>query len=219
MKTHQLILATLLQSFLLSSNSKAQTIDSSKIIPINPTTSDTIKIIIYTNSPYTYCGLDTIVFDTTSNQISVSATTQPGDLSSPCFSIDTLTIGVLNAGNYELICELVTITPPTTYDMDTIYFTVQLTNGIQLMDNLDQRIKTHPNPANNWLTISVKSSGLGNVQLEAFNLAGKLVFSENQLLLNEVLKVNVSTLINGLYLFKLIFTDGTSEVFKVSENR
>lgn len=220
MKTHQLILAALLFTFFLSSNSKAQTIDSLKIIPTNPTTADTIKVIIYTFYSTSPCGLDTIAFDTIGNQILVSATAQLFDGAAPCYSIDTLTIGLLNAGDYELICDLSTDTPQTIYDTDTIYFTVQLANGLQLIDNPDQRIKIYPNPANNWLTVSVKKSILGKIKIEAFDLASKLVLVDNQPLQNEFLQVNVSSIINnGIYLFKLTFPDGTNDVFKVSVNR
>lgn len=90
-------------------------------------------------------------------------------------------------------------------------------NEFQTMNN---QSVVFPNPANNWLTVSVKKSILGKIKIEAFDLAGKLVLVDNQPLQNEFLQVNVSSIINnGIYLFKLTFPDGTNDVFKVSVNR
>ena len=76
-----------------------------------------------------------------------------------------------------------------------------------------------PNPATNLLTIPLRQRVAGKVQLEVFDVLGKVVLSENQTLGNEPLKVNVAAIKNGNYLFKLTFIDGTSDVFKVSVNR
>ena len=57
------------------------------------------------------------------------------------------------------------------------------------------------------------------MQLEVFDVLGKIVLTENKTISNEPLKVNVAAILNGNYLFKLTFPDGTSDVFKVSVNR
>lgn len=78
----------------------------------------------------------------------------------------------------------------------------------------------YPNPANNLLTIPIKRSVSGNIKLEMFDVLGKIVLTENKNSgNNQSLKVNVASITNGNYLFKLTFDDGTSDVFKVSVNR
>ena len=77
----------------------------------------------------------------------------------------------------------------------------------------------YPNPANNLLTIPLRQRVVGNLKVEVFDVLGNVVLLENQTLGNEPLKVNVAAIKNGNYLFKLTFSDGTSDVFKVSVNR
>jgi len=76
-----------------------------------------------------------------------------------------------------------------------------------------------PNPAVNLLTVPVRKGVKGNVVVEVFDLTGKLVLSEKNTLGNEPLRINVASISNGTYLFKLIFSDGTIDSFKVSVNR
>lgn len=77
----------------------------------------------------------------------------------------------------------------------------------------------YPNPTTNFLTIPIRSGVLGNVKIEVFDLAGKLVLSENKTISNEPLKLNVASIKNGAYLFNLTLANGTKEVFKISVNR
>lgn len=77
----------------------------------------------------------------------------------------------------------------------------------------------YPNPATNLLTVPIRKKVEGKIFVEVFDLAGKLVLSENKIISNEQLKLNVSSISNGAYLFKLTFSDGTHDQFKVSVNR
>lgn len=80
-------------------------------------------------------------------------------------------------------------------------------------------ISPFPNPASNLLTIPLRKASRGNVKIEVFNLLGKLVVSETQLLNNQPLKLNVASIKNGQYLFRLTFSDGSNDVFKISVSR
>ncbi len=82
-----------------------------------------------------------------------------------------------------------------------------------------EKLLPYPNPTTNSLTIPIRKVIVGNVLVEVFDLAGKLVWSENKIISNEPLKVNVASIKNGAYLFNLTFTDGTKDVFKISVNR
>ena len=77
----------------------------------------------------------------------------------------------------------------------------------------------YPNPAINMLNVPVRKGVKGNVTVEIYDLAGKLVISENQTIDNEPLKVNVASIRNGAYVFSLTFADGSKDTFKVSINR
>lgn len=96
-------------------------------------------------------------------------------------------------------------------------------NGCQtvnvLSDNSNKlQSLVYPNPASNWLTVSVINKPTGNINIEIFDLRGKRIFAENKLLTNDN-TLNVSSLSNGIYILKLSFSDGSTDVFKVSVNR
>ena len=55
--------------------------------------------------------------------------------------------------------------------------------------------------------------------VEVFDLTGKLVLTENNTIGDEALKINVASISNGAYLFKLTFANGTTDQFKISVNR
>jgi len=77
----------------------------------------------------------------------------------------------------------------------------------------------YPNPAVNMLTVPVRKGVKGNVTVEVYDLAGKLVISENKTIGEGSLKINVASISNGAYLFSLTFVDGSKDTFKVSVNR
>ena len=77
----------------------------------------------------------------------------------------------------------------------------------------------YPNPVINLLSVPVRKGVKGNVTVEVFDLAGKLVISENKTIANEPLKINVASISNGAYLFSLTFADGSKDSFKISVNR
>jgi len=77
----------------------------------------------------------------------------------------------------------------------------------------------YPNPVANLLTVPVRKAVTGSVQIEVFDLAGKLVLSENKMIVDGPLQINVASIANGSYVFKTTFADGTQDSFKVSVNR
>lgn len=77
----------------------------------------------------------------------------------------------------------------------------------------------YPNPANNLLTIPLRNGVVGNIKIEVFDLTGKLVLSEIKTIGNEALKINVASISNGAYMFKLTFANGTTDQYKISVNR
>ena len=135
MKSYQITFLTLLLIF-LTSNLKAQlnAIDSLKIIPTNPTTSDSVKVISYTIFNSYPCQLASSSVNISGALIDIYASHILGPYASVCHSTDILTIGKLNAGTYELHYHLTANSLPTTNDTDTIIFTVQQATGFQLIE-------------------------------------------------------------------------------------
>ncbi|MCC7331962.1 MAG: T9SS type A sorting domain-containing protein [Flavobacteriales bacterium] len=76
-----------------------------------------------------------------------------------------------------------------------------------------------PNPAVNLLTIPVNKSKIGNVSIEAIDISGKIVLSENSIINGNTIKVNIASIKNGTYLFLIKYADGTQEKHKISVNR
>lgn len=77
----------------------------------------------------------------------------------------------------------------------------------------------YPNPASNMLRVPVRKGVEGKVTIEVMDVTGKVVLSENNTIGNEPLRINVASIANGSYFFKLTFADGTVDTFKVSVNR
>ena len=142
----------------------------------------------------------------------------------PSYSINPFFCATINHRNGDTLffdlcsipCDVITMS-----DSGNVCLTCSVDFATNIIkERIVTKIKIYPNPVNQWLTISViKKSILDKVKIEVFDLAGKLVFSDNQLLKDEFLQVNVSSIMNGVYLFKLTFSDATSDVFKVSVNR
>ena len=91
--------------------------------------------------------------------------------------------------------------------------------GVNTSAAVKNALAPYPNPTANLLTVPVRKGVVGNVTVEIYDLAGKLVISENQTIGNEPLKVNVASISNGAYVFSLTFADGSKDTYKVSVNR
>lgn len=88
-----------------------------------------------------------------------------------------------------------------------------------LANNNYQVLNPYPNPTVNLLTIPLRKKIVGNVIIEMFDISGKLVLTENLVIRNERLKLNVASITNGSYLIKTTFSDGTQNSYKIAVNR
>jgi hypothetical protein len=84
---------------------------------------------------------------------------------------------------------------------------------------INNTVAPYPNPVANLLTIPVRKHISGNVTVEVFDVAGKLVLTENKVVGTEKIQINVASIANGSYVFKTTFANGTTDSFKVSVNR
>jgi hypothetical protein len=64
-------------------------------------------------------------------------------------------------------------------------------------------ISIYPNPAKNEFFINFPKSTMGKVNIEIFDMSGKLVASEYKVSADEKKPINTSTLINGTYIVKV----------------
>lgn len=101
----------------------------------------------------------------------------------------------------------------------SISATLDYTTSIKNNSIANNTLTPFPNPALNMLSIPVRKGVVGDVVVEIFDLAGKLVLSDKQTIGDEPLRINVASISNGTYLFKLAFADGTKDGFKISVNR
>lgn len=90
--------------------------------------------------------------------------------------------------------------------------------GVEEVEN-NNDITPYPNPANNIINIPVgKFNGLA--QVDIYDVAGKLVSSENvNLSSTNVISVDVANIDNGTYIFKMTFADESSKAFNVLISR
>ena len=199
MKTKSFFIAAIQLSFSLT-NLMAGPIDSLKIIPEIPTTNDTVKIISYTSFVTSYCSLDSSSVTLEKDTVNISAWHIVGPLLAVCNSIDTLTIGRLNFGNYELYYEILHSYSKRSYGIDTIAFTVQFPNNVRHIEKLSTKLKIYPNPATGNLTVSSVNFIIQNIAL--FDLTGNCLF-QDCVIDNQNYTLNTSGFSPGVYLLKV----------------
>ncbi len=86
--------------------------------------------------------------------------------------------------------------------------------GIGIEENEEVEITAYPNPAKEMLNIPVE--GLGNGELKIFDLAGKMVYSQNVNANNgNMISIDMDNLTNGSYIFSIDFESGKKSTFNV----
>ena len=218
----KLVPTVILITFILTGNLIAQTIDSLKIIPTIPNTNDTVKVIGYVTYPNSPCYLinSSINFIDSTIKLTVSHYDSINVWPAVCNSTDTLSVGVLNNGTYEVNYHLVSDTAPqTTYDIDTIFFTVQQASGISPVYFSDQIIIVYPNPATNEITLNLKTCLTSSKEIYIYSAFGQKI----KTIRTNMNKINIyiSNLTEGIYYIKI--TDGqgkrwTKKLIKTHHN-
>jgi hypothetical protein len=137
--------------------------------------------------------------------ITLNASHSLGVLAVICYSTDTLTIGTLNAGTYELTYHL--YAPPTIYDIDTIIFTVQQASGLQLIENSDQKIKVYPNPATTEIHIDLNTPSTEKHDIDIYSVFGQKIKTIREVY--GIITVDISDLIGEIYF--IVITNGQNK--------
>jgi len=104
------------------------TIDSTKIIPTNPTTADTIKMIMYTTFPNGACNLtSSVIHPTGSNSIDLLPCYKMGIASVICHSVDTFILGKYNAVGTQSVAVHLGLVDPL---IDSVHCTTTSTDPV-----------------------------------------------------------------------------------------
>lgn len=183
MKTTTTLFITIL--FLISAAAFAQ-LDSIKIIPKNPVSTDTVKVIGYTSFANGNCGLlSSGISMAGGNWIYVEACHEEGPSHFICSREDTFSLGLLSAGNYSLgyiVRRVNIITDPIDcngqplLDSMNISFTVTGASGIGVNTKPSNVILLYPNPANSAVSIQYElDKAENNAALVIYNIVGQVV--------------------------------------------
>ena len=199
MKHHLLLLGLFL---LTAFGSRSQEIDSLKIIPVSPTSSENIQVIAYTEHPNMSCTLFNSTVNTSNDTIYVSAFHSIGMLPAMCNSTDTITIGNLMSGNYVLIYNVTDTVLPNPGDTDTLLFSIQ--GFLETRDYIKNELLTYPNPATEYIQFGIDHGLPINGSIDIYSAVGEKVISNS-------IRYNYTTLYIGNLKAGVYFIHYTSE--------
>jgi len=180
-------------------NLNAQTfkfIRSVSVLPESPSTSDEIKVICHTFFPQTDGKLDSFNYSINGNLIEITGYYCYSIFNSPSSSIDTMNIGPLKFGSYNLVFFFKSCKDKL--DTSSMQFNVGYANLKSQFNN--QLISMFPNPCSNQISLKFIDTKRYNIvildfngkTLAEFSLEGKLNYS---------LPINIQ---NGIYQLRII---------------
>lgn len=168
--------------------------------------------------------------------------TEAGSSGSPLFNQDKLVVGTLTGGNadcsyqqgYDLYGKmsyhwtsngtspensLKTWLNPDNENITSLKGLPDDGNGGDDDEELSN-IKVYPNPANDFIFIelSEKDEAIAEHSVKLYDLAGKCILHEKIYSLENILKVNIKDLLDGIYIVTLINKNGTRTV-KITKKR
>lgn len=213
MKTHKLKRLLIPGLILFSQQVLGQipAIDSLRIIPENPTIADEIKIICYATFPSGSCDLQNHFLTVQGNQITLNLEYNPGAATYICSDVDTVSLGNLDAGDYELDVNLIIQPMDVIEDHETLFFSIGNLLGIR-ENSINFDVRVHPNPFNKELRIETDAI-IEKVELNS--ISGQKVSKEINLAYDK--GIDLSDLKDGIYLLTLTDNKGnksTKRVFK-----
>ena len=191
---------------------QAQGIDSLKIIPENANAGDEIKVVCFSTFPTGGCDLMDYSVTFQGNQITLNLEHEPGMLTYICHSIDTISLGTLNAGDYDLHANLIIQPMDEIVDWHTTSFSIDSPLGFDDLTNTANP-EVYPNPFDRELQIKADAI-IESVEISSVS-GQKIVLSENTGFNEKI--IDLSDLKNGIYLLILTDINGnqyTKRIFK-----
>jgi hypothetical protein len=198
----------LLFSFLFAIQiAQAQEILSVEIIPAEPTSIDTIKIIITNVFPSGDCD-GTVEYNQFENSILASSLHCLGFLTVICYDVDTIVLNPLPQGQYNFVYILSSgFGPPgectpgiVPDDTEAISFSVSPPLNVNELQALN--FSAFPNPVKNNCTVLFESMPKGKNTLNVFDAIGRTIL-ELPVLNSNSIQFNTSDLAPGLYFLQI----------------
>jgi hypothetical protein len=118
-------------------------------------------------------------------------------LSMPTTPRDTILIGQLAEGGYELRYHVACSDTTTYHGFDTINFNVQQATSNQIVNSLDEEPIIYPNPATNEIKIDLKTNSVSRNEISFYSILGQKVKTGN--LNNDKITIDISDLTDGIY--------------------
>ncbi|WP_159038652.1 T9SS type A sorting domain-containing protein [Brumimicrobium mesophilum] len=174
--------------------------ESIKVLPANPSTDDEIKLIIHTIQPSSFCFFDSTDISMKNNKIDLTLYFRSFACPTEFERIDTLNIGKLPLGKYELNSNLFTFRnkgTPTSIDDISIGFKVELFSLSELESS--SGISVYPNPFKN--VIQLKNPNQEKHDITIFNSVGKIVLKTA--IESKIESLDLDELQKGVYLIRM----------------
>lgn len=194
------IILLLLFSYLSSAlYAQLPLIQSLTIVPANPTTHDTVKVVCQSVFPSGDCHLTNIVVNFNGSTIDVYATHTLGPLTYICTSIDTISLGKLMEGPTKLRYHLDCYPFPNSTDLDSLNFIVQSYTGLSMTENL-QPFSLYPNPAQSVINIQLPDKTVV-AEIRITDMQGREQIKQH--FQKEQQAIDVSGLTKGVYTIRV----------------
>ena len=188
-------------------------ITSVQIIPANPTDADQVKAVVQVMLGGSPCNLNNAVSNITGNNIELDNYYCEGMLTMICNRTDTINLGTLSAGTYNLIVNMWTgCGPYTTVDSAlNNSFNVSTFSKVSKINTSSNNLIVFPNPsANGEILLQIPNNNIYSII--CYDGVGKEVFSSSNISGIHKLKLPDT---QGFYYIKAVDNNGSSEVIKV----
>lgn len=208
------VILFLVAALCFSTTIKAQQVNQMTILPSNPTSNDTIRII----SDFSYFGecsygMVYSYHDLIDTLLLIMPTYCGYWLTTPCNSIDTFIIGTLPAGNYTLRIEYHqgSVCPISGFDATIAQFdtliTVTETTGMNDVVFPNPIMNLYPNPVKEEVIVDIQDvEALYGYQLKIVNTTGQTVYAGT--IHHKKFTADLSTWGRGLYIVTVIDLKG-----------
>jgi hypothetical protein len=178
-----------------------------QIIPANPTDADQVKAVVEVMLGSSPCTLDNEVSNINGNTIELSNYYCEGMLTMICSRTDTINLGTLAAGMYNLDVNISSGCGPYT-PVDSALsngFTVTVFSGVNSVDNKSS-FMLFPNPTNNSI-VNLQSNSTKPYSIVCYNSLGQESFGMSNLTGNQTINLPKE---RGIYFIKI--TDDFNQI-------
>ena len=190
-------------------------IDIITILPISPTTNDQVFAIVSVHVSSSNCTLDISTPTVNGNNIDLDVYYCGGMLATICDRTDTISLGFLQEGTYDLKTIMYGGCGPY-FPSDTLTspsFTVSLATQTSSISRIENPFMIYPNPLEGN-TLHIQNTFNKHYSLICYDLSGKVVYSA---LSNENLNTLEPNINAGFYFLKISTSQNEEYFFKISK--